>query len=179
MPKTENVVCKHIKQVKSSLENAEASFRDNNGLRGELDLMLAEAEMKHLREKRGFKSYWNRQMLAALIALILVLTGAGGWFWARATLPEQTEGLLGSTIDLTTKKIPTEPQMPVVYNNKVLSEPEQPKGELLPAETAPVAAAIQNNNTQAELERQTQVFLPQEDIRNLVRAARKTLNDTN
>ena len=47
-------ICEHIRNVKSSLENAEKSFRENNGMRGELDLMLAEAEIKHLREKRGW-----------------------------------------------------------------------------------------------------------------------------
>lgn len=43
-------ICEHIRNVKSSLENAEKSFRENNGMRGELDLMLAEAEIKHLRK---------------------------------------------------------------------------------------------------------------------------------
>ena len=32
-------ICEHIRNVKSSLENAEKSFRENNGMRGELDLM--------------------------------------------------------------------------------------------------------------------------------------------
>ena len=31
-------ICEHIRNVKSSLENAEKSFRENNGMRGELDL---------------------------------------------------------------------------------------------------------------------------------------------
>ena len=29
-------ICEHIRNVKSSLENAEKSFRENNGMRGEL-----------------------------------------------------------------------------------------------------------------------------------------------
>ena len=41
-------ICEHIRNVKSSLENAEKSFRENNGMRGELDLMLAEAEIKQI-----------------------------------------------------------------------------------------------------------------------------------
>ena len=39
-------VYQRIRSVKSSLDNAEQSFLDNNGMRGELDLMLAEAELK-------------------------------------------------------------------------------------------------------------------------------------
>lgn len=70
-------ICEHIRNVKSSLENAEKSFRENNGMRGELDLMLAEAEIKHLREKRGWVSVWTRQRLALLAAAIVVLAGYG------------------------------------------------------------------------------------------------------
>ena len=71
-------ICEHIRNVKSSLENAEKSFRENNGMRGELDLMLAEAEIKHLREKRGWVSVWTRQRLALLAAAIVVLAGYPG-----------------------------------------------------------------------------------------------------
>lgn len=35
--------------LRSDLENAE-KVSENNGMRGELDLMLAEAEIKHLRK---------------------------------------------------------------------------------------------------------------------------------
>ena len=55
-------VCDHIRNVRNSLKNAEDSFRSNNDMRGELDLMLAEAEMQHLREKRV------RGMLSRLMA---------------------------------------------------------------------------------------------------------------
>ena len=68
-------ICERIRNVKSSLENAEQSFRENNGMRGELDLMLAEAEIKHLREKRGWLSVWNRQRLALLAAVIVMAAG--------------------------------------------------------------------------------------------------------
>ena len=77
-------ICEHISNVKSSLENAEKSFRENNGMRGELDLMLAEAEIKHLREKRGWVSVWTRQRLALLAAAIVVLAGYGGWFICKS-----------------------------------------------------------------------------------------------
>lgn len=75
-------ICERIRNVKSSLENAEQSFRENNGMRGELDLMLAEAEIKHLREKSGWRSIWNRQCLALLAAVVMFLAGYGGWLYA-------------------------------------------------------------------------------------------------
>ena len=65
-------VCDHIRNVRNSLKNAEDSFRSNNDMRGELDLMLAEAEMQHLREKRGLAAIWTRQRLAAIAACLMV-----------------------------------------------------------------------------------------------------------
>lgn len=44
-------IYENIDDVKCSLDNAQRSFRKNNGLRGELDLMLAEASIRYLREK--------------------------------------------------------------------------------------------------------------------------------
>ena len=81
-------ICERIRNVKSSLENAEQSFRENNGMRGELDLMLAEAEIKHLREKRGWLSrngYLGLDLLFCLEQAASGITGRGdssiGWLW--------------------------------------------------------------------------------------------------
>ena len=52
MVKMSSSVCQRIRRVKNSLENAEQSFLDNKDMRGELDLMLAEAELSNLRKKR-------------------------------------------------------------------------------------------------------------------------------
>ena len=43
-------VCNRIRNVRASLDNAERSFRSNQDVRGELDLMLAEAELENLRQ---------------------------------------------------------------------------------------------------------------------------------
>ncbi|MCD7975064.1 MAG: hypothetical protein LUF25_04685 [Phascolarctobacterium sp.] len=74
-------VSQRIRTVKSSLENAEQNFLDNNGMRGELDLMLAEAELKNLRRKSDVPWNWNRHMLAVCTAILLVLAGFGGWYY--------------------------------------------------------------------------------------------------
>lgn len=72
-----------IRNARKSLENAEKSFQDDRGIRGELDLMLAEAELKNLRNKKGFSLSWNRQLLALSVALLLVVAGVVGWFCAK------------------------------------------------------------------------------------------------
>lgn len=65
------------------MDNAEQSFLDNKSMRGELDLMLAEAEFKNLRRKKDVPWNWNRQLLACCAALMLLLAGFGGWFYAK------------------------------------------------------------------------------------------------
>ena len=74
---------KRIRSARLSLENAEQSFLDKQEMRGELDLMLAEAELKNLRRKQRFPWSWNRQLLALCIAGLVALAGAGGWYYAH------------------------------------------------------------------------------------------------
>lgn len=83
MSKASKTLFKRITAVKNSLENAEKSFLDNKELRGELDLMLAEAELKNLRRKDDVPWNWNRQLLAVLFSFLVAFSGLGGWLYAR------------------------------------------------------------------------------------------------
>ena len=76
-------VCSRIRNARASLDNAERSFRSNQEVRGELDLMLAEAELDNLRQKRSGIS-WTRHMLAACFAVLVLASGFLGWWWASA-----------------------------------------------------------------------------------------------
>ena len=66
-------IYENIDDVKCSLDNAQRSFRKNNGLRGELDLMLAEASIRYLREMEqaeagsGFGSAFGTGRLRRLV----------------------------------------------------------------------------------------------------------------
>lgn len=64
-------VSQRIRTVKSSLDNAEQSFLDNKDIRGELDLMLAEAELKNLRRKKDLPWSWNRHILAIWCSFLI------------------------------------------------------------------------------------------------------------
>ena len=76
-------VCSRIRNAKASLDNAERSFRSNQDVRGELDLMLAEAELDNLRQKRQ-GIFWTRHTLAACFAVLVLASGCLGWWWASA-----------------------------------------------------------------------------------------------
>ena len=76
-------VCSRIRNARASLDSAERNFRSNQEVRGELDLMLAEAELDNLRQKRSRFS-WTRHMLAACVAVLLLASGCLGWWWASA-----------------------------------------------------------------------------------------------
>ena len=162
-------VCDHIRNVRNSLKKAEDSFRSNNDMRGELDLMLAEAEMQHLREKRGFAAVWTRQRLAVVAAFLLILTGAGGWFWARNSLPPKPADIVAaqsSALLPDTKKIPR-------AASSVESVPEKIKTPTVIQEETIVSPQKTEKVEKAVLQ------VPENEVRNLVRTARKTLNDSN
>ena len=160
-------VCDHIRNVRNSLKNAEASFRSNNDMRGELDLMLAEAEMQHLREKRGPTASWTRQRIAVFVAALLVLTGAGGWFWARNSLPPYNGITVAQdNIAAADKKIPGfTPKSESGLENIQTKAVTQEEQRVLPRATEQIEKAV--------------LQVPENEVRNLVRTARKTLNDSN
>ena len=77
-------VCNRIRNARASLDNAERSFRSNQDVRGELDLMLAEAELENLRQKRTGLFSWTRHVLALCLAVLLLAAGGLGWWWASS-----------------------------------------------------------------------------------------------
>mgnify|MGYP003163327504 FL=1 len=166
-------ICEHIRNVKSRLENAEKSFRENNGMRGELDLMLAEAEIKHLREKRGWVSVWTRQRLALLAAAIVVLAGYGGWLYA-GTVEEPGVKLQNPVAVMASTELQKNlPQTEAAPNKMVPTFTDKPEQE---QKTVVIPSEYPKEQVK---EQQRSVELPTADMRQLVREARRTLRDAN
>lgn len=146
-------IYENIDDVKCSLDNAQRSFRKNNGLRGELDLMLAEASIRYLREKRGFASVWNRQKLAAALAVLLVLAGYGGWWYAGITHDgEEKPQVMQSTVVQQTGKA-----------DKTRQDDAVKAAE-------PAESNIKNNTNYKN-------YLAETDMQQLVRTGRQVLQD--
>lgn len=83
-----------IQAVRQWLNKAEEHFGGNSPVRGEMDLLLAEAELRSTRETlRSDQSWltltWIRQGVAFLLAASIVAAGLGGaWWWWQESRPE-------------------------------------------------------------------------------------------
>lgn len=154
---------KRIRNARKSLENAEKSFQDDKGMRGELDLMLAEAELKNLRNKQAFPWSWNRNTLAMCFAVIIFFAGIAGWLIAAEN-----------------KQIKEFPKN-VATENKQLN--------VVPTSKAEIDAKESNKNKEvypSKVENNTggdstpavvpKVQISEKDMRNLVRKAKSELS---
>ena len=159
-----NSLFRRIRNVKSSLDNAEQSFLDNKDIRGELDLMLAEAELKNLRKKKDVPWSWNRQLLAGCIAVLLVLAGVGGWYFARDHYKQRSSTTIVPAAASATAADEAPPQ-PVTKPQEARSvvRTEQAK------DSVTEAAPKQN---------QSQVSISKSDLRKLVQSARVELSNS-
>ena len=154
---------RRIRSVKSSLDNAEQSFLDNKDIRGELDLMLAEAELKNLRKKKDVPWTWNRQVFAACAAVLLVLAGAGGWYFARGHYKARAAA------------------SPVVAGASVQAK----SGQGAPVKAQPAVATAQEiqkgsgtEPSEAKLKEKEQVSISKADLHKLVQSARVELSNS-
>jgi len=178
-------ICDQIKTLQSNLKNAEESFRAHNGARGELDLMLAEAQMRFLREKRGSKSFWARETFALTIALILVLVGVGSWFLAKSTQPVSDNLLATKALPINTDV--QQAKVPALVGS-IASEPVLTKNVSVAAKSSNVAEysvekseehRLKNTQASTTVKITSTSVAKTKEIRNLVRVARKKLSEAN
>lgn len=150
------LMSKRIRNIKSNLENAEQSFLDNKGIRGELDLMLAEAELNNLRRKKNFPWSWNRQLLALCTAAMLLVSCFGGWYYARHYAKQLTasESKPAAVISQPAKSLEKN-----FSAEKSLPEPQK--------DNLNVVSAVKGNNKQN--------LISDTDMHNLVKSARAEL----
>lgn len=76
-------ICTRIKMVKNWLSRAENSLEQDNNVRAQLDLMLAEAEMKNLR--LGSKKNYAQSQIKIVFSVISVLfiVFMGYWYFTK------------------------------------------------------------------------------------------------
>ena len=82
-----------IQSARQWLNQAEEHFGRNASARGEMDLLLAEAELRSTREtlhsrRLWFTIGWVQQGTAFALAAVMAVAGAGGaWWWWREQPP--------------------------------------------------------------------------------------------
>ncbi len=165
MTQTSHTLFQRIRCIKSSLDNAEQSFMDNKDIRGELDLMLAEAELKNLRRKKDRPWNWNRQVLAGCAAMLMVLAGFGGWYCAKDHYRAKSRAAAPALVQTTTVNVPQKAEAPVVPVKEV---PQQ----LSPAT---VTKDIPAREKQVATDR---VNISKADMHKLVQSARVELSSS-
>lgn len=158
MNKEKQSLFQRIRNARQSLDNAEKSFQDDKEMRGELDLMLAEAELKNLRNKKTFPWSWNRQSLAFCIAMLLAITGIGGWCYGREEMPKTERSTHASSNNVEVVK----------------STADNSKKDI----TSSANEAQQNikSTPNIDKEKKASVNLSNKDMRQLVRSAKNELS---
>lgn len=183
-------LCERIRNARANLTNAEQSFQAKQDVRGELDLMLAEAEMQNLRKRHTKRMLWTRQLLAGLCAVLVLLGGYGGWLWAQTREKEipgvpaltaaasvqpagKTAGGQAAVTGRTANAPPVLPTQPVV----------QPPVLNKSAATATVEHSARDSGAAPVLVEkvaspQVQTQLSSQQMHQLVRTGRQTLNSS-
>ena len=185
-------LCERIRNARANLTNAEQSFQAKQDVRGELDLMLAEAEMQNLRKRRTRRMLWTRQLLAGLCAVLVLLGGYGGWLWAQ-TREKEVPGVpaLTTTASAQPAGKALETQVPVA-GQAANAPPAAATQPVVPpqavAESKAAAAVVETpverpatapvRQTEPVVNRQVQTQLSSQQMHQLVRTGRQTLNSS-
>lgn len=177
-----NSLCERIRNAKTNLANAEQSFKENRDVRGELDLMLAEAEMKNLKKQHQNRFLWTRELFAVACALLVLLGGYGGWLWAHARIDDGTP----ATAAVVTTAKPKAETLPVqavtdtgqkvapLPTKTVVTEAENQ------ADSVPIASSSKTKveTTIVVPQKASNISLSTEQMHQLVRSGRQTLNSS-
>ncbi len=124
---------RRVKSARMWLEKAEQSFGNQAELKGELNLMLAQAEMQKLKEQRNTADHRFRRHGAAILAAFCIV-GVFGWHWLQPAeeISPQVQPTTEAVSLLPARDIPAGIKTEVPLPKLVM---EQPKA----AESAPVA----------------------------------------
>ena len=158
-----------IQAVRQWLNQAEEHFGRNASARAEIDLLLAEAELRSTRETlrtshRWLTMNWVHQGIAFSLATVLAAAGMGGawWWWREART---------TTMPVTT--VVAEAPLPPVPAQNIAAAPIQ-KPEPAPAAAVETTHAGQEvNNADRPAKRETAVS--REEMKRLIQAAGQSL----
>ena len=175
-----------VRAVRSWLEKAEASFDEESDIKGELNLMLAEAEMKNLRKHHPVSRNWLRAG-AMVTAFFLAL---GGWYAFRLTGQEERPPAVEAVVQDTaagneagqdpvdTAAFVAEPVPAGTVPAAASAPPATPAGDEPPVQPAATAAAVPEPPVAAPVRVERKAVLSDRQVQATVQEARHTLRGT-
>lgn len=134
MGKSDHYMVDHVRSAKMWLEKAERSFDSQSDIQGELNLMLAEAEMKNLRKKKK-KTSGKRFFVAGLLFLCVAGGGAGVHVFLRpamhSAIPEHmvqpvNDGKQSPTVEAVPDAVPESKSAPASVSDNTPVAPAVP-----------------------------------------------------
>ncbi|MBP1764823.1 MAG: hypothetical protein H6Q65_1881 [Firmicutes bacterium] len=169
---------KHLKAARQWLLQAEDSFGQDRDVRGELDLLLAQAELRHAQETNRSRQWRYRypllkQGLAFCLAFAVTAVGIGGAYWSlHRQPPVVVQKPVESQI---TKSLPSSQRV-----ETIVSAHAQTHDSTLTRQQ-PVQATVQSSAKEepfvsvAERKSDKDVVLTPDQMQDLVRTAGKSL----
>lgn len=182
MPAGKNRLKRHISAAKEWLGRAEKSLDQDNEVKGDLNLMLAQAELQRAKEEKHGrrKSFlpW-RHIASALVAVLLVWGASGLWTLPgtntqplpqQKTLVEEKPAVQGIPVDQVKPKPSLENKNADIISSQTVSaaakEERQVPSQIAETKAKTPAAPVVSEQTAAA---------PPVEMQKLMRAAGKTL----
>ena len=182
----------HIKAAKEWLCKAEDSLDKDNNIQGDLNLMLAQAELQRAKESEQSKPKKKSRGFARLapVAVAVLLVGIGSQLWPHIFATTVPAPVLKTVAEEPAK--PSGPLPPVMseINTGEVSTPAVARQQIAPAAVkadvpladneqpvVKLAPAEERETISAKAETPVKAQIPPADMQKLMRAAGKTLRE--
>ncbi len=175
---------RHLRSAKVWLTRAEESFDKNSKLRGELDLLLAQAELQHAREtslsrQERYRMPLLRQATSFVLAAAIIAAGFGA-YWGFSERHVAVPIPLAAQEAKTTPGAKSTPGVLKANDSAAPVRVEDQRPAIAgpasnpPRETTmPAARRPENNGRQQPAEKES--LLSQDEMKDVIRAAGKSL----
>ena len=182
----------NLESAKAWIHQAEQSFGQDADIRGELNLLLAQAELQRVREANRARQWrWKYPLLRHSLALVLALIAVIGGFYlwdSRTTIQpqpiQQTQQFqqaqpTGTAVQPQIIQQPTQAPLPAVSPQPSAAEQQPPATIVNTAVTTntvnspPPVQPSQRENVPAN--RDHEIQLSHDEMQKLIRAAGKSL----
>lgn len=179
----------HIKAAREWLCKAEDSLDKDNSIQGDLNLMLAQAELQRAKEsgqsQQKKKSHWSVRLAPAVAAVLLVVVGSQ--FWPHVFATRVSPAVVKTVAEEPVKPAGTATPVRSEINTGVVSTPavsgQQPeivmeKAVSIVTEEKPMQLPPSKDQSiamEAGTTQQQEAKIPPADMQKLMRAAGKTL----